>query len=106
MSLLSSITSFFHGEKRICSSEFEHAVNEVFLSDIPARLRRDLHCAERQGSPSTAAILSLSNSCKLTNPNRSHITYAIMSLFVDYPCARCPVTGSCLLSSLLMSLPL
>lgn len=36
MSLLSSITSFFHGEKRISSSEFEHAVNEVLLSDTVA----------------------------------------------------------------------
>ena len=35
-SLLSSLASFFKGEKRISSSEFEHAVNEMLLSDTVA----------------------------------------------------------------------
>ena len=34
--LLSSLASFLKGEKRISSSEFEQAVNEVLLSDTVA----------------------------------------------------------------------
>lgn len=35
-SLLSSLASFLKGEKRVSSQEFEHAVNQVLLSDTVA----------------------------------------------------------------------
>lgn len=36
LSLLSSLASFLKGEKRVSSQEFEHAVNQLLLSDTVA----------------------------------------------------------------------
>lgn len=65
MSLLSSITSFFHGEKRISSSEFEHAVNEVLLSDTVADHTKR-HYPTAEGAPSGATVMLASTGTRLS----------------------------------------
>ena len=54
-SLLSSLASFLKGEKRISSSEFEHAVNEVLLSDTVDDALGRKHISE-EGSLAISAV--------------------------------------------------
>lgn len=55
MSLLSSLTSLFRGEKRVSSSEFEHAVNEVLLANTVADSTRK-HYPTEEGSLAISAV--------------------------------------------------
>lgn len=54
-SLLSSLASFLKGEKRISSGEFEHAVNEVLLSDTVSDNTKKPYISE-EGSLAISAV--------------------------------------------------